>query len=98
MIKNKLHEYLRSKNTCSNNHEPTPEELDEEGLTIDEFIELFKDVATRPEVYFTLGEFSPLSEISSCPAVKIGVLLHTFDWHFLGSNVFFWQNTTIISL
>ena len=56
VIKNKLHEYLRNKANeqvqLNKDEEPPPL-----GLTMEEFIELFKDVATRPEVYFTLGKF-----------------------------------------
>lgn len=52
VIKNKLHEYLRNKKADNTNAENGSD-----GLTIEEFIELFKDVATRPEVYFTLGMF-----------------------------------------
>ena len=53
VIKNKLHEYLRNKKADNTNAENGSD-----GLTIEEFIELFKDVATRPEVYFTLGMFT----------------------------------------
>ena len=53
MIKNKLHEYLRNKKADNTNAENGSD-----GLTIEEFIELFKDVATRPEVYFTLGRMN----------------------------------------
>ena len=53
MIKNKLHEYLRNKKADNTNAENGSD-----GLTIEEFIELFKDVATRPEVYFTLGKMN----------------------------------------
>ena len=56
VIKNKLHEYLRNKKADNTNAENGSD-----GLTIEEFIELFKDVATRPEVYFTLGMFRPPS-------------------------------------
>lgn len=42
MIKNKLHEYLRSKKTTASLTEAPGDEEEEEGLTIDEFIELFK--------------------------------------------------------
>ena len=52
VIKNKLHEYLRNKKADNTNAENGSD-----GLTIEEFIELFKDVATRPEVYFTLGRY-----------------------------------------
>ena len=42
VIKNKLHEYLRSKKTTASLTEAPGDEEEEEGLTIDEFIELFK--------------------------------------------------------
>ena len=52
VIKTKLHEYL---------HRKKKEQGDEDGevgLTQTEFVELFKDVATRPEVYFILVRYA----------------------------------------
>lgn len=54
VIKTKLHEYLRNKKQ----EEGESENGSLVGLTQTEFVELFKDVATRPEVYFILVRYA----------------------------------------
>ena len=55
VIKTKLHEYLRNKKQEEGSDELNVPTV---GLTQTEFVELFKDVATRPEVYFILVRYA----------------------------------------